>query len=137
MSRRTDGGPAQPARYMAGGDYGDGQEMMSLQEAAPMAATRTPQTQGQRVASQPGAVAAPPTPLFAPTERPDEPVTEGSAVGPGNGPAVLSGGVGSVGGANRMDAQQLQQYLPSLMRTANQPNVPASFVRFVHYLRSM
>jgi hypothetical protein len=29
---------------------------------------------------------APPTPLFAPTERPDEPITAGAPFGPGPGP---------------------------------------------------
>ena len=33
LSRRTDG---QGARYMAGGEYGEGQEMMELQTSAPM-----------------------------------------------------------------------------------------------------
>ena len=33
MSRRTDG---QGARYMSGGQYGEGQELMDLQTSAPM-----------------------------------------------------------------------------------------------------
>lgn len=135
MSQRTDGGPSQPARYMAGGDYGDGQELMNLQQSAPMAATRAPQTQGQWATSQPGAAA--PTPLFAPTERPAEPVTEGSEVGPGAGPSVLSGGVGTAQDASSKDAQALKSYMPALIRMANTPGTPTSFVRFVSYLRSL
>jgi hypothetical protein len=33
---------------------------------------------------------APPTPLFAPTERPDEPITAGAPFGPGPGPTQSS-----------------------------------------------
>lgn len=135
MSQRTDGGPAQQgARYMAGGAYGDGQAMMDLQQSAPMAATRTPQTQGQRAVPRPGAV---PVPFSAPTQRPDEPLTEGNPLGPGAGPGALSGGLGTARDASNQDAQRLKAYLPTLEATANQPNVPTSFVRFVHYLRNV
>lgn len=81
FSRRTDGGPSedsvkQAARYVSGGDYGDGQEMMAIQQGAPMAAA--PET------PRPSAI-----PLSAPSERPDEPVTAGAPVGPGPGPEAL------------------------------------------------
>lgn len=80
FSRRTDGAPSedsmkQAARYVSGGEYGDGQEMMAIQQGAPMAAA--PETPRRSV-----------TPLSAPTERPDEPVTAGAPVGPGPGPEV-------------------------------------------------
>jgi hypothetical protein len=84
MSRRTDG---QGARYIAGGEYGEGQEMMDLQTSAPMSkapAAPRPRT-GRQVVSE---EMAPPTPLFAPTERPDEPITAGAPFGPGPGPTV-------------------------------------------------
>ena len=34
LAQRTDGGPAskQAARYMSGGEYGEGQELMNLQQ---------------------------------------------------------------------------------------------------------
>jgi hypothetical protein len=73
LSRRTDGGPGdkQPMRYIAGGpNYGDGQDMADIQGGAPLAAADTP----------------PPTPLSAPTARPDEPVTAGASFGPGRTP---------------------------------------------------
>jgi hypothetical protein len=84
LSRRTDG---QGARYMAGGEYGEGQEMMDLQTSAPMSkapAAPRPRT-GRQVVSE---EMAPPTPLFAPTERPDEPITAGAPFGPGPGPTA-------------------------------------------------
>jgi hypothetical protein len=86
LSRRTDG---QGARYIAGGEYGEGQEMMDLQTSAPMSkapAAPRPRT-GRQVVSE---EMAPPTPLFAPTERPDEPITAGAPFGPGPGPTQSS-----------------------------------------------
>jgi len=73
MSQRTDGGPAskQAARYMAGGEYGDG-GLMDIQTAAPMAATpdtlSTPMLQAQRPATDQTVI-----PFNAPTQNPDEP----------------------------------------------------------------
>lgn len=134
LSRRTDGGPGQKARYMSGGEYGEGQEMMGLQKAAPMAqAPATPQqSAGAAAMERPMRTA---TPLDAPSERPDEPLTSGSPVGPGPGPDVLSGGFGTPQEANSDDMRDLKAYLPSMIRMADQPGVPKSFVRFVRYLR--
>lgn len=83
LSRRTDG---QGAKYMAGGEYGEGQEMMDLQTSAPMA--KSPEVRPRRRAAAPPAVemGPAPTPLFAPTQRPDEPITAGAPFGPGPGP---------------------------------------------------
>ena len=86
LSRRTDGGPAtQGARYMRGGSYGEGQEMMGLQQGAPMAAEPK-----QRTAAPRNVAPVPITPLMAPTERPDEPITTGNPLGAGPGPEILS-----------------------------------------------
>lgn len=81
-SQRTDGGPGetpqQAARYISGGSYGEGQEMMDLQQGAPMSAA-------------PGVPGAPmiPIPLNAPSGRPEEPLTAGMPFGPGVGPEGL------------------------------------------------
>ena len=132
MSRRTDGGPAQPARYMAGGDYGDGQAMMDLQTSAPMSASPTPQTRAQSAGAGQGVAA--PVPLGAPTQRPDEPVTEGNPMGAGAGPSVLS----SYGSPSALDADQavLAQYLPRLLIMAGKESAPAGFRMFVRHLRN-
>jgi hypothetical protein len=94
MSRRTDG---QGARYIAGGEYGEGQEMMDLQTSAPMA--KSPEVRPRRRAAAPPAVemGPAPTPLFAPTKRPDEPITAGAPFGPGPGPQqrAVTGAVSS------------------------------------------
>lgn len=86
LSKRTDGGPTQGARYMRGGSYGEGKETLGLQQAAPMAAQPKP-----RAATAPRNVAPVPiTSLSAPTQRPDEPLTTGNAMGAGPGPEILS-----------------------------------------------
>jgi len=101
QSRRTDGGPAskQAQRYIAGmPNYGDGQQLMDLQASAPMAsAPQTPapsktaivQAAQQGGQAQPAAPQQQVTPLLAPTQRPNEPVTAGSFLGAGPGPEAL------------------------------------------------
>ncbi len=86
LSRRTDG---QGAKYMAGGEYGEGQEMIDLQTSAPMSkAPAQPRMRQPRSGRQVVEEGMSPTPLFAPTERPDEPITAGAPFGPGPGPAA-------------------------------------------------
>lgn len=76
LSRRTDGGPTQAAKYIAGGQYGEGKQLLDTQRSAPMAKAQPAQP-----------IAAPKlTPLFAPTNLPSEPVTSGMPFGPGFGP---------------------------------------------------
>lgn len=88
LSKRTDG---QPARYASGMPYGDGQDFYDTQTAAPMAATDNVAA-GRRQARAAGPAPAPAavaTPLFSPTQRPEEPVTAGAAYGAGPGPAAV------------------------------------------------
>jgi hypothetical protein len=87
LSQRTDG---QGARYMAGGEYGEGQEMMDLQTSAPMSKTDTmPARRGGAARPMPMMDESEQvTPLFAPTERPGEPITAGAPFGPGAGPST-------------------------------------------------
>ena len=76
LSKRTDGSPTQPATYISGLPYGQGQETYSNQVAAPMAGNPVPQMEM-------------PTPLLAPTARPDEPVTAGIDRGAGPGSEAI------------------------------------------------
>jgi hypothetical protein len=78
LSQRTDGGPTQGAKYMPGMPYG--QNTYDQQTAAPMAA-------GQPMPPVPPMEM--PTPLMAPTSRPDEPITTGIDRGPGAGSEVM------------------------------------------------
>ena len=102
LSARTDGTAAykaqQAERYIAGmPNWGDGQDMMQIQSGAPMAATPSAQpgspSQMAQAAQQQGQAQGQPqqpvTPLSAPTQRPNEPVTQGAALGPGAGTNIL------------------------------------------------
>ena len=78
----------QPARYISGMAYGEGQATMQQQQSAPMAGTSAPRASAPSLAalSQGPAI----TSLNAPTERPDEPITQGNPMGPGAGPEILN-----------------------------------------------
>ena len=73
-----------PAKKLAvttvpGQTYGEAGVQRRAQQAVPMGAPQPPQTQQQQ--RQP----LPVTPLTAPTERPDEPITAGNPLGAGPG----------------------------------------------------
>jgi hypothetical protein len=104
MASRTDGGPAskQAVRYAAGEPGAE--DFTNLQGQAPMAKTpgvkgmppsQVAQAAAQAQQGQPAQAARPvpnpisAIPLGAPTQNPNEPVTNGAAVGPGAGPEAL------------------------------------------------
>ena len=72
-------------------NYGDRKAMAEQIAGAPTA--RTPDVRGLPTGQVQAAAQAAPQPsiteLFAPTSRPDEPITSGVAVGPGPGPEVM------------------------------------------------
>ena len=73
---------------MGSTSYGEGVETAAIQSGAPLA--NTPDVRGEAPSKfREGLSAAPVTELFAPTERPDEPITTGIARGAGAGPEVL------------------------------------------------
>jgi hypothetical protein len=77
FSKRTD----LPSAY-----YGEGVETAAIKSGAPLATTAS-----ATASSAPSVPApAPVTPLFAPSQRPDEPITAGIAVGAGPGPEALA-----------------------------------------------
>lgn len=83
-SKRTDlNVSSQPARYMAGGGYGEGQELMGLQQGATMAGPTPSMGGATKSAAAAFAATSPITQLTAPTERPNEPQTAGMPFGPG------------------------------------------------------
>jgi hypothetical protein len=87
-SRRTDLNPSQqPVRYMSGGTYGEGQELMGLQQGASMMGQAPQPSMG---AMQALASARPVTPLTAVTQRPNEALTAGVDFGAGPGSDVLN-----------------------------------------------
>ena len=73
------GRATQPARYIAGMPYGQGQATMEQQMAMPMQGT-------ERIGTSPLEI----TPLTAETKFRDEPITAGSDFGPGPDSSILN-----------------------------------------------
>lgn len=86
LARRTDGGPA-TAQYVSGLPYGDGQDFYDLQTSAPLGAEAAKTQMRSGAQATQGGPSMTATPLFAPTARPDEPVTAGAPFGPGENAA--------------------------------------------------
>jgi hypothetical protein len=85
FSKRTDGLAFQSP------EYGAGVENAAIKAGAPMA--KTEDVRGARASDVRAAAAAQQvTPLFAPSQRPDEPITSGIALGAGPGPEALGAG---------------------------------------------
>ncbi len=89
-------GASGPGKYAVRSDkltmgstsYGEGVETQALKSGAPLATT--PDVKGARASDvREAATQAPVTSLFAPTERPAEPVTAGIDLGAGPGASAL------------------------------------------------
>jgi hypothetical protein len=88
--------------------YGEGQETAMLNTAAPKSKTRGIADDVGGRPADPLNQMAPVTPLFAPSQRPEEPITAGVAVGDGGGDEVLM--------MNQMKQQQsLSQTLAQML----------------------
>ena len=95
MARGPLAGAAGPGKFSKRTDmrlpsaaYGEGVETQAIQSGAPLA--KTPDVRGAtNTAVRQAAAQTPVTPLFAPSQRPEEPITTGIAMGPGAGPEVL------------------------------------------------
>jgi hypothetical protein len=84
-SARTDTG-GQPIRNLPDPQYGEATEYREQQKGAPLAATprvQTPNVPSDRGTVPPATERPPLPPLFAPSQRPDEPITAGVPFGPG------------------------------------------------------
>jgi len=69
--------------------YGDGVAYDAAKAGAPLA--KSPDVRGATPTAVRDAAEASVTPLFAPTQRPDEPITTGIDMGPGAGSDILMG----------------------------------------------
>lgn len=131
LSQRTDGGPGQPVREVPAAYYGERQEMRDIQGGATMAQGSMPAgspTMPSNGMTPPSAPMTPPTPLTAPTEYPEEPITAGAPLGPGPGPAPDE---------PNSDAQRLLKYLPAIMRQAESPDSGQQIKMLAQYLRGI
>jgi len=88
-------GPAGPGKYSTRTDnlqmgsiaYGEGVDTAAIQSGAPLA--KAGEVRGMPASEVRAAAQEPVTPLFAPSQRPDEPITTGVDVGPGAGSEIL------------------------------------------------
>ena len=97
MARGPLAGAAGPGKFSVRTDgmslpsaaYGEGVQTPAIQQGAPLAKTPSvnPMSRSEQgiAPSQLERI----TPLYASTQRPDEPITAGVAVGPGPGPEIL------------------------------------------------
>jgi hypothetical protein len=79
----------QAAKYVSGLPYGEGQELMNIQQSAPLAAAPSIEQTSAPSGLASAAASQSIIPLNAPSQRPDEPVTFGADAGPGPGMEVL------------------------------------------------
>jgi hypothetical protein len=80
FSKRTD---------LPSAGYGEGVETAAIQQGAPLAKTPDVRPVSRSEMGMAPSQMQPVTPLFAPSTRPDEPITSGIAMGEGPGPEVL------------------------------------------------
>lgn len=105
--------------------YGDQSQIAQIASSAPLAKTQN--VKGQSLSQIPQSQI---TPLFAPSQRPGEPVTSGVNIGSGPGSEALM-----MNQVQKSDSDIVAQYLPSLTALAAQPDSPDSFRAFVKYLQ--
>jgi hypothetical protein len=93
MARGPLAGASGPGKYSKRTDmslgstsYGEGGETAALNTAAPKSKTRGI---ADNVGGRPANPPTPVTPLFAPSQRPDEPITTGVDIGEGTGSSSL------------------------------------------------
>ena len=141
MARGPLAGPAGPGKFSTRTDglsfqpdtYGAGVEQAAIKAGAPLA--RTPDVRGARASDVRAAAAQTPvTPLYAPSQRPDEPITAGIPMGAGPGPEVL--GINQPMTDTDSDRQRLISYLPALEVIAQSPNSSQAFRNYVRILRA-
>lgn len=127
LSQRTDG---QPIQTLPDAAYGEQKTFREIQQGAPMG--------GSPPAPAGGEPPTPPidmsrvTPLNAPSQFPEEPVTAGADAGLGVGPS----GVFRDRGPNP-DIERLRQYLPALEIIASMPSASEETRSFYRTLKGM
>lgn len=127
FSKRTDGLSFQSP------EYGAGVETAAIKSGAPMSST--PDVRGARASDVREAAAQTPiTPLYAPSQRPEEPITAGIPMGEGPGPEVL--GINQPSADTDADRQRMLSYLPALEALAQSPASSQSFRNYVRLLRA-
>ena len=97
MARGPLAGPAGPGKFSTRTDglsfesteYGSGVENTANKAGAPLATTPDVRPTSRSEMGMAPSQIEPVTPLYAPSSRPDEPITAGIAMGPGPGPEIM------------------------------------------------
>ena len=141
MARGPLAGPAGPGKFSTRTDglsfqspeYGAGVQQAAIKQGAEMA--KTPDVRGVPASAVRAAAAQgePVTPLYAPTQRPEEPITTGIRIGGGAGPEVLGMNVSQ---DTEADRARLISYLPALEAAAADPNSSQAFRNYVRMVRA-
>lgn len=119
LSKRTDRG--QPVRVAPGGDYGDRQDMVALQKAAPLAQAPTPQS------TPPSPIdTSRLTPLDAPTAQPGVGLLDNLGQFQQASPTQI----------DPATAEHVAAYMPTLMWLASQPDATEQTRQFVRQLHA-
>lgn len=118
---------------MPSAGYGEGVETQAIKQGAPLA--KTPDVRGAQASQVKAAAAsAPVTSLYAPTERPNEPVTTGIPLGPGAGPEILGQPATQTPDDLNFRASMMD-YLPVLSYVASLPNTSPETRQAIRQLR--
>jgi hypothetical protein len=128
FSKRTDGLSFQSP------EYGAGVENAANKAGAPLARTPDVRPTSRSEMGMAPSQMEPVTPLYAPSQRPDEPITSGIPMGAGPGPEIL--GINQPSVDTDEDKQRLLSYLPALEAIAQSPSSSQSFRNYVRLLRS-
>ena len=127
FSKRTDGLSFQST------EYGSGVENTANKAGAPLATTPDVRPTSRSEMGMAPSQLEPVTPLYAPSQRPDEPITSGIAIGDGPGPEVLGMRPAPV---EKEDKDRMLSYLPALEVVAASPNSSQAFRNYVRQLRA-
>src|SRR6266849_4621496 len=138
LARRTDGGPAQALKNLPDAKYGEQKQFQSDQLGAPLAQVPNAPTPPPASGASPGPVAPEPQPpqtipFSAPTNRPNEPVTAGAALGAGPGVEALGILPEQVAAKDNV---KLSTYLPVFEFMANQPDSLRGSRMFVNLIKA-
>jgi len=128
------GSAGQAAQYTPGMNYGEGQDFYDLQTSAPMSKSGVSLPQG-RSGGAPVMPTDEVTSLTAPTQRPDEPVTHGAAMGPGGGMEALAS-TSMLAAQNNEDIAKLAALLPIYARIAESPGASNATRNYYRWLRT-
>ena len=141
MARGPLAGAAGPGKFSKRTDmrmgsiaYGESVETQAIKGGAPLAKTPDVRPASATEVRQATTGAGQVTPLYAPTQRPDEPITSGIPMGAGPGPEVLA--MNTPAADTDSDKQRLLSYLPALEVLSQSPNSTQAFRNYVRTLRA-